>query len=160
MRQLLAALAIILISATSGSIAGAASSNIETDGNILAISRRDFSNPIKLFLGPDLDHGLYTFVQERPAGTWAGIETFVRPTGGSPAAGYGALPLRVWGSNIYIEDTMAVATVVTDRIYLQSPRHTPAGAMTYDQSDLGTYIARDGRHIIIYADGKEVARFP
>lgn len=154
--------ACLLVSLLSGAGAGYASStNIETTGNILMLDRRNTTNPIKFFAGPDLDHGVYLFVQERPEGLWAGLETFVRPAAGAAGNGYGALPLRLGGTNIWADPdgTLVAHYIVTDRIYLQSPRHTPSGAATYDQTDLGSYIARHGNDIIIFSAGQEVARF-
>lgn len=162
MTKLLGIFAIGLLSVLSGSVAGAVSANIETSGNILMLSQRPMADPLKFFSGPDLDHGLYIFVQERPQGLWAGVETFVRPVDGSgPANGYGALPFRIWGSNILVEENgvLVAKELVTSKLVLQEPQHTPSGGLTWDPEDLGTYFARDGSALVLYHNGKEVQRW-
>lgn len=152
---LLLALALLATGFTAG--------NLESAGNLYLISRRSFSDPIKLFLGPSGQRGLYGFVQERPDGSlFVGLESYQAPPAGRPVAeGYGALPGRLWFRETLIEadGTMVARSVVAERLYLQPPARTPGGALTYDAGDLGTYLTRAGGDLILYHDGREVARW-
>ena len=105
--------------------------NITTPGNINQVGPRDPSNPIKQFMGPSMDAGLYTFMQERFPGQgtslWAGLETFQRPDDDPAHAawGYGALPLRLWGLTFLLEGNgdNVVRNIVAEKFYLQTPAH-------------------------------------
>lgn len=132
------------------------------DSNIYLLGRRDFTSPQKIYIGPDMDNGLYIFVQERVGGIWAGLETFKRPPQDSPANGYGHYPLRLWGSNILAEENgiLVVREVVAQKIILQTPILTPEGGITWNPLDLQTYITRDGTNVILYVAGIEVDRWP
>lgn len=106
-----------------------ANQNVTTAGNVNLISRREPSNPIKLFMGKDQDTGFYFFFQERFPGqgsdTWGGFETFSRVNPEEPAWGYGALPMRAWGLNFLLEANgdQVGRNLVVEKIYLQKPAH-------------------------------------
>lgn len=157
--------------------------NLRISGNINMVGPREDGNPIKLFMGPDMDRGLYFFVDKRdPAeGTeyFAGFETYVKPDG-PPAVGYGALPLRSWGM-LGVDELNGVIVrrnIVAQAIYLQTPAHrnlqtgafekahhydtkgvpyTEAGEMMGgiypDYSDLSVRLERVGDEVWLFAPG-------
>lgn len=131
--------------------------------NIYMVGHRAFTDPLKLFMGPTMDAGLYQFVQEKPDGSiWAGVETFKRPLSGPVADGYGAYPLRLWGSNVLIEagGQAVFPEVVTNKITLQEPVSHGEGGLTWDTSHLGSYIAVDANGcVLVYANDIEKARW-
>lgn len=118
-----------------------ANGNIATPGNITQQGSREPSNPLKLYLGSDSDHGLYFFFQERPPGQgsplWGGFETFARVNLDQPAWGYGALPLRAWGMNFLLEANgdQVGRNLVVERIYLQSPAHRNLQTGAFEKPD-------------------------
>lgn len=160
MRVLILALA---IAAALNGAAVFAASNIESAGNLYLVGPRAFTDPLKLYLGPTMDRGLYGFVQERPDGSiFTGLETFKRPPAGTPVAqGYGAYPLRLWGSNILAEEngSLVAKDVVASKLILQAPAYLPGGGITWNPADLGTYLTRSGEDLILYHNGREVARW-
>ena len=159
-RQRILILALLMLALSSVALAAG---NIESNGNIYLVGGRPFISPIKMYLGPDYDRGLYIFEQERPDGSlFAGMETFQRPAQGAPVAeGYGAYPLRLWGSNVLIEENgvLVVREVVANKIILQQPDTTVGGAIRWNPDDMGTYLTRDGPDVILYNGGREVARW-
>lgn len=104
--------------------------NITTPGNLYLVGEREDGNPIKLFMGPDLDRGLYISLDKRDPseGTeyMAKVETFMRPPEGVPvAAGYGAIPLRLMGM-LGVDELNGVTArryVVAESLYIGSLVH-------------------------------------
>lgn len=102
------------------------------------------------YLGYDQDHLLYTFFQvspDHPEG-WAGTETFRRPPSGvHVAAGYGALPLRLWGHNFIAEDDGQVAAsqgFYAPRFYLSNPAYEDYGGIHPRNMSASAYIELAG----------------
>lgn len=135
--------------------------NIFTEGNIYLLGHR--LSPIKIFMGKDLDNGFYGFVMERPDGSLlTGFETFRRPDPRLPvSSGYGAYPIRLWGSNILIEANGVVVArdLVASKLILQEPVTVGGGGITWNPEDMGTYMTRDGPDLILYHNGREIMRW-
>lgn len=132
--------------------------NFYTSGNVYLVGKRAFTNPIKLYMGPDENNGLYFAVQERADGSlFTVIESFKRPDKGVPVAeGYGYYPLRLWGKHWMLrEDGVGIlAGVVTEKLTLQRPDYTKFGGVTLGK-DLSSYITMDGDCMIFYVKGEE-----
>lgn len=95
--------------------------NLTTPGNLTQQADRPPTSPLKhIMTTADGRGGLYTFMQERfpdqGSELWAGVETFVKHQ--TPAWGYGALPLRLWGQNCLLEanGVLVVREVVTEKV--------------------------------------------
>lgn len=131
---------------------------LEAPDNLYIIGERAWSDPHKIYMGPDLDNGLYFFVQKDGSGLWSGVETFKRPTTDNVSDGYGAYPIRIWGSNFLVEKdgTMVARGIVTDKIVLAKPITRPGGGIYWDQSDLGTYLTRWGDQLLLVHNGRVV----
>ena len=135
---------------------------VGTAENIELLGHRSASDPLKVYVGPTRDEGLYTFVQERGETVWAGMETFRRPAKGvAVAEGYGALPGRIWFKNALIEENgvLVVPEVVAEKIILQHPDRSRFGGITWDRDELGTYFTIHEGAVILYVNGREVERW-
>ena len=130
--------------------------------NITVVGPRPFTSPWKLFMGPTEDAGLYIYAQQRQDGqVWSGVETFKRPDAGQVSAGYGAWPLRLWGTNFLAEENGVVVApeLVTERIILQRPDNRGPGGVTWDRQRLGTYFAWTPDCVLLYVNGHEAQRW-